>query len=151
MGDTMDQKEEFKKFVKSNPKLIKYVKDGSRKWQDFYEIFNLYGDDSKAWDEYYCPTVLYAIWQVIYVPPAPTPIDDDGGRSSTRPSSGGGGGGGAGCSPESAIGGGGSSGGGGGGGGSGASIAISVIVENGGSGGQVAVPIAREVFDTYFN
>lgn len=33
----------------------------------------------------------------------------------------------------------------------GASVAISVIVENGGSGGQVAVPIAREVFDTYFN
>ena len=30
-------------------------------------------------------------------------------------------------------------------------IAISVIVENGGSGGQVAVPIARAVFDAYYN
>ena len=30
-------------------------------------------------------------------------------------------------------------------------LAISVIVENGGSGGQVAAPIARAVFDAYYN
>lgn len=30
-------------------------------------------------------------------------------------------------------------------------IAISVIIENGGSGGQVAIPVARAVFDSYFN
>ena len=30
-------------------------------------------------------------------------------------------------------------------------IAISVIIENGGSGGQVAIPVARAVFDAYFN
>ena len=29
-------------------------------------------------------------------------------------------------------------------------IAISVIVENGGSGGEIAVPIAKRVFNTYF-
>lgn len=48
----MNGKEEFKAFVKSNPKLIKYVRDGSKTWQDFYEIFNLYGSDSNAWSEY---------------------------------------------------------------------------------------------------
>lgn len=34
---------------------------------------------------------------------------------------------------------------------SGDTIAIAVIVENGGSGGQVAVPIAKSVFDAYYN
>lgn len=33
----------------------------------------------------------------------------------------------------------------------GSKIAISVIVENGGSGGQVAIPIAKEIFDLYYN
>lgn len=33
----------------------------------------------------------------------------------------------------------------------GSAIAISVIVENGGSGGQVAAPIAKAVFDAYYN
>ena len=48
----MNNKEEFKKFVKENPKLIKYVRDGKKTWQNFYEIFNLYGNDSNAWKEY---------------------------------------------------------------------------------------------------
>ena len=30
-------------------------------------------------------------------------------------------------------------------------VAITVIVEGGGSGGETAVPIARQVFDDYFN
>ena len=48
----MNSKDEFKLFVKENPSLIKYVRDGSRTWQDFYEIFNLYGNDSNAWKDY---------------------------------------------------------------------------------------------------
>lgn len=48
----MNGKEEFKKFVKDNPRLIKYVRIGEKTWQNFYEIFNLYGDDSDAWKEY---------------------------------------------------------------------------------------------------
>ena len=48
----MNNKEEFKKFVKENPKLIKYVREGKKTWQNFYEIFNLYGTEEKAWKEY---------------------------------------------------------------------------------------------------
>lgn len=48
----MNSKEEFKAFVRSNPTLIKYVRDGSKTWQNFYEIFSLYGNDSNAWSEY---------------------------------------------------------------------------------------------------
>ncbi len=45
-------KEEFKAFVKKNPKLIKYVQDGSSSWQKFYEIYDMYGEDENAWKDY---------------------------------------------------------------------------------------------------
>lgn len=52
MGDSMNGKDEFKTFVRNNPNLIKYVRNGSKTWQDFYEIFNLYGSDKSAWSDY---------------------------------------------------------------------------------------------------
>lgn len=48
----MNGKEEFKQFVREHPKLIKYVRNGEKTWQNFYEIFNLYGSDNDAWKEY---------------------------------------------------------------------------------------------------
>ena len=46
------KKEEFKEFVKNNPKLLNYVKEGKMTWQGFYEIYDMYGSDSNVWDEY---------------------------------------------------------------------------------------------------
>ena len=37
--------DEFKLFVKANPFLISYIRDGKKSWQDFYEIYDMYGDD----------------------------------------------------------------------------------------------------------
>lgn len=48
----MNKKEEFKAFVRKNPKLIQFVKKGSMSWQKFYEIFDLYGEEESAWKEY---------------------------------------------------------------------------------------------------
>ena len=48
----MNDKGQFKDFVRKNPNLIKYVKNGSKTWQDFYELFNLYGDSTSVWSEY---------------------------------------------------------------------------------------------------
>lgn len=48
----MDKKEEFKNFVKKNPRLVNYVKDGSMTWQKFYEIYDIYGKDNEAWKTY---------------------------------------------------------------------------------------------------
>ena len=45
----MDKKEEFKAFVKENPFLIQYIKEGKKTWQDFYEMYDLYGEDEDAW------------------------------------------------------------------------------------------------------
>ncbi len=48
----MAKLDEFKEFVKGNPKLINHVKDGSMSWQKFYEIYDLYGDSNDAWKDY---------------------------------------------------------------------------------------------------
>ncbi len=45
-------KEKFKEFVKNNPKLIDYVKNNNKSWQELYEIYTLYGEDSSVWDNY---------------------------------------------------------------------------------------------------
>lgn len=44
--------DEFKLFVKANPFLISYIRDGKKSWQDFYEIYDMYGDDEEAWNKY---------------------------------------------------------------------------------------------------
>ncbi len=48
----MEKKEEFKTFVRKNPSLIKFVKNGEMNWQKFYEIYDLYGEDENAWADY---------------------------------------------------------------------------------------------------
>ncbi len=45
----MDKKEEFKTFVRENPFLIQYIREGKKTWQDFYEMYDLYGEDEDAW------------------------------------------------------------------------------------------------------
>jgi len=48
----MEKKEQFKGFVRKNPGLIKFVKNGEMNWQKFYEIYDLYGEDDEAWSDY---------------------------------------------------------------------------------------------------
>lgn len=48
----MGKVDEFKNFVKKNPKLLKYVKNGESSWQKFYEIYDLYGEEEDAWKDY---------------------------------------------------------------------------------------------------
>mgnify|MGYP004528446445 FL=1 len=48
----MSKLEDFKTFVRDNPKLINYVKNDSMSWQKFYEMYDLYGSDNKVWDSY---------------------------------------------------------------------------------------------------
>ena len=48
----MTNKENFKKFVSSKPSLATYVENGSMTWQKFYEMYDLYGENSEVWDKY---------------------------------------------------------------------------------------------------
>jgi len=49
----MDKKTQFKAFVSKHPELITYIKNKKNTWQDFYEIYDIYGEDKNAWDKYF--------------------------------------------------------------------------------------------------
>lgn len=49
--------DDFKSFVRKNPSLITYVKNNNDSWQKIYEVYDLYGEDNKAWEKYLKPTV----------------------------------------------------------------------------------------------
>ena len=44
--------DEFKKFVSKRLELAKYVERKEMTWQDFYELYDLYGENSEVWDKY---------------------------------------------------------------------------------------------------
>ncbi len=48
----MSKKEEFKEFAKSHPELVKSVHTGKSTWQELYEIYDIYGQDDRAWKNY---------------------------------------------------------------------------------------------------
>ena len=48
----MNNLEKFKLFIKNNPTFASYIKDDSMTWQKFYELYDMYGEDSSIWDEY---------------------------------------------------------------------------------------------------
>lgn len=53
----MSKLEEFKKYVKKYPKLINYVKEGKMSWQDFYELYDIYGENDEVWSKYISESV----------------------------------------------------------------------------------------------
>ena len=48
----MNNLDNFKLFIKNNPSFANYITDGSMTWQKFYELYDMYGEDSTIWDEY---------------------------------------------------------------------------------------------------
>lgn len=48
----MNNLDSFKNFAKQNPTFANYIKDGSMTWQKFYELYDMYGEDSQVWDDY---------------------------------------------------------------------------------------------------
>ena len=48
----MTNVDNFKSFVRKNPKLVTYVRSGDMSWQKFYEIYDLYGEDESVWKDY---------------------------------------------------------------------------------------------------
>lgn len=48
----MSNIDNFKDFVRNNPSLINYVKEGKNTWQEFYELYDIYKEDSSIWNKY---------------------------------------------------------------------------------------------------
>ncbi len=51
----MNNKDKFKNFAKLHPELITYVENDKMTWQKFYEIYDIYGEDLTAWQEFIKP------------------------------------------------------------------------------------------------
>ena len=47
-----DNIENFKIFAKQHPNFASYIKDGTMTWQKFYELYDMYGEDSTIWNDY---------------------------------------------------------------------------------------------------
>lgn len=52
----MNKKEEFKAFARMHPELLNYVRNKEMTWQQFYEIYDIYGSDEAAWSTYFHKT-----------------------------------------------------------------------------------------------
>ena len=48
----MSNLDNFKVFIRNNPTFASYIKDNSMTWQKFYELYDMYGEESPVWDEY---------------------------------------------------------------------------------------------------
>lgn len=48
----MSKLDNFKEFVKNNPSLLKYVKNNEMTWQQFYEMYDMYGETNDVWNDY---------------------------------------------------------------------------------------------------
>lgn len=46
-------KETFKVFVRKHPELADYVLKNNTSWQQFYEIYELYGENNSIWNNYF--------------------------------------------------------------------------------------------------
>lgn len=45
-------KESFKSFARLHPELATYVLKGNITWQQFYEIYEIYGENNSIWNNY---------------------------------------------------------------------------------------------------
>ena len=48
----MSNLDNFKIFIRNNPTFASYIKDNSMTWQKFYELYDMYGEDSEVWNDY---------------------------------------------------------------------------------------------------
>ena len=48
----MNNLDNFKSFVKNNPQFAEFIKNDQMTWQKFYELYDMYGEDSTIWDEF---------------------------------------------------------------------------------------------------
>ncbi len=48
----MEELTKFKSFVKEHPNFANYIKNGKMTWQKFYELYDMYGEDSSVWDDF---------------------------------------------------------------------------------------------------
>ena len=49
----MDKKSEFKNFLNKHPEILRFIKNKEMTFQDFYEIYDIYGEENDVWNKYF--------------------------------------------------------------------------------------------------
>lgn len=49
-------KESFKSFARGHTELANYVMSGKTNWQKLYELYEIYGENSSVWKDYFSST-----------------------------------------------------------------------------------------------
>lgn len=50
-------KESFKSFARIHPELADLVIKGNNSWQQFYELYEIYGENSNIWNNYFTKSI----------------------------------------------------------------------------------------------
>ena len=50
-------KESFKSFARRHTELANYVMNGKTNWQRLYELYEIYGENSSIWNDYFSSNV----------------------------------------------------------------------------------------------
>lgn len=61
----MDKKENFKIFISNHPEVLDYIKRHEMSFQDFYEIYDIYGDNNDVWNKYFKETSFSKISNIV--------------------------------------------------------------------------------------
>lgn len=69
-------KETFKMFVRSNPRLLDYVKNNQMTWQKFYEMYDMYGENNSIWNDYLGANTISSTSSISSKTIGDTPIKD---------------------------------------------------------------------------
>jgi len=49
-------KEAFKNFARNHEELADYIINGKTNWQRLYELYEIYGENSSVWNDFFTPT-----------------------------------------------------------------------------------------------
>ncbi len=48
----MSKIDDFKLFIRNNPKIYKSVINKKTTWQELFELYDIYGENNEIWDDY---------------------------------------------------------------------------------------------------
>lgn len=54
-------KESFKSFARGHTELANYVMNGKTSWQRLYELYEIYGENSSIWNDYFSSGSVNAV------------------------------------------------------------------------------------------
>lgn len=61
-------KESFKTFARGHTELANYVMNGKTSWQKLYELYEIYGENSSIWNDYFSSSIPTTVGDLSTLP-----------------------------------------------------------------------------------